>query len=161
MKPEKKKLCVTLLIGLSLTTIKAQEAVPASGGDASGSGGSVSFSVGQQVYVTHAGAPGSMAEGVQQTYEISPVTGLTNRTINLNINAYPNPTNDFLTLSVADRNYENLSYQLIDLSGRILETKKTENSTTDIFIGRYTYGAYFLKVLQGDKEVKTFKIIRQ
>ncbi|MCB0649678.1 MAG: hypothetical protein KDC85_00225 [Saprospiraceae bacterium] len=37
----------------------------ATGGDASGSGGSVSYTVGHPVYTTHDGAGGSVAQGVQ------------------------------------------------------------------------------------------------
>jgi hypothetical protein len=59
----------------SLSTIHAQEAIPAGGGNASGSGGSASYSVGQVVYTTNTGTNGSAAQGVQQPYEISVVSG--------------------------------------------------------------------------------------
>lgn len=50
MYKKKVKLCILLLSGLGLAGLQAQEAVPATGGNASGSGGTVSYSVGQIVY---------------------------------------------------------------------------------------------------------------
>lgn len=52
----------------------AQESAHAAGGDISGSGGSVAYSVGQVVYTAHAGVSGIEAQGVQQRYEIAKVS---------------------------------------------------------------------------------------
>ena len=78
MKYKKKLLTAVMLLGLGgLTSLQAQEAIPATGGEASGSGGSASYTVGQVVYTTNVGTNGnSVAEGVQQPYEISVVTGI-------------------------------------------------------------------------------------
>jgi hypothetical protein len=74
MKP---KLITSLIIGLFLCSfLNAQESVNTASGNASGSGGSVSYSVGEIVYTTNAGDNGAVAQGVQQAYEISAVTGI-------------------------------------------------------------------------------------
>jgi len=91
MRHKKLKLSSILLLGLGLTGLQAQESVNATGGDASGSGGSTSYSVGQVVYTTNTGANGTVEQGVQRPIEIS-VKG-----INLTVLAYPNPTTDYLT----------------------------------------------------------------
>ena len=54
----------------------AQQAFVAAGGDATGSGGTVSFSAGQVVYTTITSGSGSVSQGVQQVYDNSvlPVT---------------------------------------------------------------------------------------
>ena len=49
------KLSVVLLIGIGLTGLQAQEAIPALGSNASGSGGTVNYMVGQVVYTTNTG----------------------------------------------------------------------------------------------------------
>jgi len=49
MRHKRLKLSAVLLLGLGLTGLQAQESVNATGGNASGSGGSVSYSVGQVV----------------------------------------------------------------------------------------------------------------
>ena len=76
MRHKKFTLSAVLLLGLGLTGLQAQTSVNATGGDASGSGGSVSYSVGQVVYTTNTGTSGSVAQGVQQPYEISVVTAI-------------------------------------------------------------------------------------
>jgi len=50
--------------------LQAQETIPASGGKASGSGGTASYSFGQVVYTTYTGTNGLVAQGVQQPFEI-------------------------------------------------------------------------------------------
>ncbi|MCB0409870.1 MAG: hypothetical protein KDD29_06595, partial [Flavobacteriales bacterium] len=66
----KKIIFITLQI-LICSIVFAQENTVSSGGDALGVGGSASYSVGQVVYTTHTGVNGSIAQGVQQPYEIS------------------------------------------------------------------------------------------
>ena len=146
-----------LLFGYGL---KAQDAIPTSGGDASGSGGTVSYTVGQVVYTTNTGSNGSVSQGVQQPYEISVVSGIGDNTINLSCTAYPNPTTDKLTLRVENTEKLNLNYQLLDINGKVLESNKVEGSETCISMESLTPSIYFLKISDGLKEVKTFKIIK-
>ena len=162
MRHKKLKLSAVLLLGLGLTGLQAQTAVTATGGDASGSGGTVAYSVGQVVYTTNTGTNGSVAQGVQQPFEISVVTGIEEaKGINLMVSAYPNPTTDFLTLKVENYDNTNLSYQLLDMNGKLLESKKLECNQTSIVMSNLVPVTYFLKVIQGEKEVKTFKIIKK
>lgn len=150
-----------LLLSLRLTGLQAQEAIPASGGNASGSGGTASYTVGQVVYTSNTGTNGSVAQGVQQPYEISVVSGIEQaKGTNLECSAYPNPTTDFLTLNIENYNNENLSYQLFDISGKLLENKKLTSNETTISMTNLVSATYFLKVIDNNKVVKTFKIIK-
>jgi len=165
MKFKKVKLCAFLLLGIGLTSIEAQEAITAAGGNASGSGGSVSYSVGQVVYTGSTGTNGSVAQGVQQSYKISVVTGIEEaKGINLMVSAYPNPTTDFLNLKVdaysTTLSIQSMSYQLFDISGKLLENKELTSNETTITMENRVAATYFVKVIQGNKEFKTFKIIK-
>lgn len=161
MNAKKIKLVTLFLFGFALVTAQAQEAVIAAGGDASGSGGTVAYSLGQLVYTTHTGTNGSVAQGVQQAFEISVVAGLKEvQAINLTVSAYPNPTTDFLNLKVENYNNQNLSYQLLDMSGKLLETKKIEVDLTRIGMSNLAHATYFVKVIQNNNEIKTFKVIK-
>ncbi len=154
------KLSVVLLLGLGLTGLHAQEAIPAAGGNASGSGGSVSYSVGQVVYTTNTGTNGSVAQGVQQNYAISITTGLDAKGINLEYTAYPNPTTDNLTLKVENHENRDLSYLLYNMNGKLLESKKLTGNKTTITMENLVPAAYFLKIINYQKGIKTFKIIK-
>ncbi len=161
MRHKKLKLSAVLLLGLGLTGLQAQESVNATGGNASGSGGSASYSVGQVVYTTNTGTNGSVAQGVQQPYEISVETGIEEaKGINLSVSAYPNPTTDYLTLSIGEFEISNLSYQLYDMNGKLLQSEKISGNQTSIVMSNLVPANYFVKVIQGNKEVKTFKIIK-
>ena len=161
MKHKRLKLSALLFLGLGLTGLQAQESVNATGGDALGSGGSASYSVGQVVYTTNTGTNGSVAQGVQQAFEISVVTGLEEaKGINLSVSAYPNPTTDYLTLEVKDVELLNLHFQLYDMNGKLLQNEKITGNQTSIVMSNLLPATYFVKVIQGNKEVKTFKIIK-
>lgn len=158
MKHKKLKLGV-LLVGFNLSA-QAQQAATASGGNASGSGGSVAYTVGQVVYTTNTGSNGSVAQGVQQAYEISIVLGVENHQIHL-IQAYPNPTINYLTLNVGDSDLASLNYQLYDITGKLIESKRIASSIETINMEILPSAIYFLKVTNNIKEVKTFKIIKK
>lgn len=161
MRHKKLKLSAVLLLGLGLTGLQAQTAAPTTGGNASGSGGTVSYSVGQLVYTTNTGTNGSVAQGVQQAFEISVVTAIEQaKGINLSVSAYPNPTTDYLTLSIGEFDISNLSYQLYDMNGKLLQNEKITGNQTSIVMSNLVPASYFVKVIQGNKEVKTFKIIK-
>ncbi len=160
MKKNRTKTVALLLLGFSITTAQAQQALPATGGNASGSGGTVAYSVGQVVYTTSTGSNGSVAEGVQQPYEISIVLGIEDNQISLNIQAYPNPTTDYLTLNIGNNELSALNFQLFDISGKLIENKKITSATETIRMENLPTATYFLKVTNNNKEVKTFKIIK-
>jgi len=158
MKYKKVKLGI-LLLGLGLTA-QAQQATTATSGNASGSKGTMAYSVGQIVYTTNTGTKGSVAQGVQQPYEISIVLGVENNAIKLELTAYPNPTTNFLTLNVGETELSTLNFQLYDMSGKLIESRKILSSNETIAMENLLPATYFLKVTNNNKEVKTFKIIK-
>ena len=161
MKQKKLRLSVILLLGLGLSGLQAQEAIPAAGGNASGTGGSGSYSVGLVVYQASSGTNGSVTAGVQQPYEISLVIGIEEAVgINLAVSAFPNPTTDYLILEVKDFDIKTLSFQLYDMNGKLLQNEKIKDVQTSIVMSNLVPSIYFVKVIQGNKEIKTFKIIK-
>ena len=157
-----KNLSLVILLFLGLSNLQAQEATTTAGGEASGSGGSASYTVGQVVYTTKTGTNGnSVTEGVQQPYEISVVTEITEaKDINLSVSAYPNPTSNYLTVKVENYETANLQYMIFDINGKLLQKIKCTGNQTSINIQDYPAANYFVKVLDSEKEIKTFKIIK-
>ena len=144
----------------SVSMTYAQQTVPASGGDAVGSGGSSSYTVGQVVYTTNNGANGSVAQGIQQPYEISTLVGLEVTEINLELSAYPNPTNNVIHLSIGNHKNEKLSYQLYYIQGRLLVGKPVKDNRTNIVLQDFSGSSYLLNVLDNNQLIKTFRIIK-
>jgi hypothetical protein len=164
MKHKKLKLSAVLLLGFGLIGLQAQTSVNTTGGNATGSGGSASYSVGQVVYTTNTVTNGSVAQGVQQPFEISVVTAIEEaKGINLSVSAYPNPTSDYLTLSIdasTSLNIQSLSYQLYDMGGKLWQSENITSNQTSIAMSNLTPATYFVKIIQGNKDVKTFIIIK-
>jgi hypothetical protein len=159
MKHKTTLMSVAFLL-LGLEGLQAQETVPATGGDATGAGGSSSYTVGQVVYTTNTGTNGSVAQGVQQPYEISTTVGINETSINLELSVYPNPTTNYLQLKVESEKLENLNFQLIDLQGKVIENKKVSATTSTIKMETLPKAIYFLNVTDNNQVVKTFKIIK-
>jgi len=158
-----KKIIVStiLFLCLGMFVLQAQQVVTTSGGNATGSGGTVNYTVGQVVYTTITGTNGSVAQGVQQPFEISVITGIEEASdISLEIMVYPNPATDFIRLKIENYEVQNLRYQLYDNSGSLLQDNKVEGSETSLVMNNLVPAIYFLKVIQGNKEIKTFKIIK-
>jgi hypothetical protein len=101
-----------------------------------------------------------VAQGVQQPYTISVVLGIEDNSINLDFTAYPNPTINFLTLNVGNAELSTLSFQLYDLRGILIESRKIVSSTETIGMENLPSAMYFLRVTNNNKDVKTFKIIK-
>jgi hypothetical protein len=155
---------ITTIVALIFSVgLHAQESPTATGGDATGTGGTSSYSVGQVVYTTATGTNGSVAQGVQQPYEISIITGVKETTINLEMNVYPNPTTNFLSLKVdasTSLSNQQLSYQLIDLQGKVITNKKVTATNSTINVESLPKAIYFLNVTKDNQVVKTFKVIK-
>jgi hypothetical protein len=155
------KLFIAFCLFEYCTLIQAQNTIPATGGNASGTGGNLSYTIGQVASMTIPGITGTVTQGVQQPYEISVVTALEEaKDINLISSVYPNPTNDLLTLKVELYENASFSYWLYGVSGNLIETKKVLSDETQISLGNQVAGSYFLKITSGNKEIKTFKIIK-
>ena len=116
-------------MSLSHNQLSAQEVVSASGGEATGSGGSFSYSVGQVFYSTSTASTGSISQGVQQALEFVTLSNPDLTSLNLTAVTYPNPTADYVILSLNDSSLEKLSYTLYDLLGRLITKNRWKNYT--------------------------------
>lgn len=157
MKYKKTVICIAFLL-LGLGGMYAQENTVTTGSKATGIGGTASYSVGQIVYTSASGTNGSVIQGLQQPYEISVITGVDETTINLEMNIYPNPTTNFLTLKTEE--FKNLEFRLIDLEGKVIKNKKIVASTTTIVTEDLSQATYFLVLINDNRVIKTFKVIK-
>ena len=131
MKHKKVKLSALILLA-GLTGLQAQEAVTAAGGDATGSGGTVSYTIGQIDYTTNTGTGGTVTQGVQQPYEFF-ILGIDDKKdISVKLSVYPNPAVSTVNLRIDNQNLENLSFQLYDVNQKLILNQKVSNTETSI-----------------------------
>jgi hypothetical protein len=155
------KIYLIVLFSVIGLITKAQQSSITSGGNATGTGGTVSYSVGQMNYTTNTGTGGSACQGVQQPFEIFAVTNVNDaKDLNINLSAFPNPTFDNLTLKVESAITKNLSYLLFDMNGKLLASQKLEGAETKISMNNYAAATYFIQITENNNTLKTFKIIK-
>lgn len=149
-----------LLAFLSVPKMHAQQAVVVSGENATGSGGSSNYSIGQVAYLAVNGTGGSINEGVQQAFDIFTL-GVDNfPEIILQMTVYPNPATSFVNLKLDNSNFQNLQYQLFDMQGRTIANEKIANPETQIEMENLPPAIYLLHVINENRIIKSFKIIK-
>lgn len=157
----KKSTYISLLFLMLFSTVAfGQETVLSAGGEASGSG-SVSYSVGQVLYTTNTGTNGSVAKGVQQPYEISIITSVDNVTdTDMEINVFPNPVTNNITLDIENLEQQKLTYTLYNLQGKTITRNQLTGNSTTIKMEDLPKATYFLKITDNNTVIKTIRIIK-
>lgn len=140
--------------------MSGQAAIVSSGGSTSNGNGSVSYSVGQVGYTYQTSNSGSVDAGVQKAYEIFIVEGIDEATVNLRLQAYPNPTTDFLQLQVDGSSQTDCYFELSDLNGKLLYSARVQSNLTSIDMRPYSASIYFLTIKSNQQKTKTFKIVK-
>lgn len=148
-----------------VTGIFAQSAIVPVGGNAQSNSGSVSYTVGQIAVQTVNSDNGSVsvAEGVQQPYEIMTVGVDDYPEIILNAVVYPNPTENLaqLELNGFEIPTSGLRAILHDANGKLLQILDVTEDLTSFQIGQYATGTYYLELRDGNRLLKTFKLVRK
>ncbi len=162
MRLNKVEFILIILSNLFINALNAQTSISVAGGDISASDGTVSYSIGQIVYTTNTGTNGySVAQGVQQPYEISVLEGIEeSNEIKLNCSTIPNPTSDFIILNIENYRKNDLNYLLYDVSGKLVASKNIYDKETSIDFSNLAKATYLLKVLNNKNLVKSFKIVK-
>ena len=142
-------------------TVQSQDAVAISGGEAIGSGGTSSYTLGQVFYTVTTANYGSISQGVQQSFELFTLSNPQLMTVNLEALVYPNPSSDHVKLNITDNALTDLSYVLLNIQGKVVSSAKLSSLDTPISLHGLSVGTYVLKVSQKNNELKTFKIIKK
>ena len=77
----------------------------------------------------------------------------------LDVIAYPNPTTNNFSITVQADAKEKIMMQVVDMYGRIIETRNVSANSIVRFGDRYRSGTYFVRIIQG-KEHKEIKLIK-
>ena len=144
---------------LSVMILSAQSDVVPVGGTATGSGGTVTYTVGQIAVQTYSNGTFTISEGVQQPYEIQIIGVDDYPGITLNAMVYPNPTVGNVQLTINNEQLEG-EVKVFDMNGKFLFSKRIERQNTEIPMSDLATGTYFVNVLDGTQVLKTFKVVK-
>jgi hypothetical protein len=140
----------------------AQSDFTSGGGDASGIGGEISFSIGQVAYTNMKDESGQVSLGVQQSYLSIMVSNEETGTV-FTTGLFPNPVQKELYVTLhdsADTRLKEYSFLLTDVSGRKIMSGELQNDITNISVEALQGGIYLLQVMHRDISIQTFKVIK-
>lgn len=157
------KLSIFLVLTFTNHMSSAQSGTVTTGGQFNSVGGSVSFSIGQLDYVTLNNSTIVITQGLQQPFELflEKLTSRNNKDSSERISAFifPNPTNEYLVISIEESNTKEIMYSLVDASGRtLLSRTKINDNTTNINMQDYPDGTYYLLLINRDDLINQFII---
>jgi hypothetical protein len=135
-----------------------QQSVVTAGGDVDGAQGSLAYSIGQ-IFQNSLGQ-GNFQEGVQQPFEIYPVTSNRNRMPPLSLQIFPNPTQEWVVLRREETSPSPLQVLLSDLQGRHLLSQPWENNELTLDFGHLPPGIYLLTLDKQGFFMGSYKIIK-
>lgn len=115
----------------------------------------------QVAHITTTGLPGSLHKEIKNPYYVSTITEREDaKGIDLNVSAYPNPTNCNLTVNIDNFKTNNLNVVLMDATGEEVLSKSLDLKLTELDLHAYPAGTYFAKIQNPSKAIKTFKIVK-
>lgn len=137
----------------------AQQDVLSSGGDASSSSGSISYSIGQVVFSNSENASGSVNEGVQQPDIIIPINVVEDlQTIEVGL--FPNPTRENVMITMPDFQPK-LNASVFDRNGSLIVDWTIQSSQTFLYVGDWAAGQYILRITGNSGHHSEYKLIKQ
>jgi hypothetical protein len=142
------------LVGFQLI---AQSTALSSGGEGSGPGGTVSFSIGQLVVESTIDSQGSISPGVQQTYESSSVY-VNEELFNNNLQVYPNPATHLIQLEFASPFEGQLI--ILDIQGNTVATQEINSKSVQIDASNWSAGTYMLQVQKDKQSVSVHRVVK-
>ena len=150
-------LCLLMLFA----NLPGQGGAGTSGGEGETGMYKVSYSIGQCFYTATSQSALYISSGIQHPFMlISIETDVQEEDADPGLEAYPNPVKDRLRLKIEDPEMKELTYNLLDVSGKILQVRKIDEREMVIPMTDLTAGIYFLNIYCETGILKTFKLIK-
>lgn len=156
-----------VLIALILTggCLMAQSTFGVTGGNVKGASGSLTYTMGQFAIETTYGkvtnasrVAANLREGVQQTYTVEELRIDGVQPLDCNVNVYPNPTVDYVTVGLAN-DIPDLHYELYSIDGKLLQKGTIQQAEQNIEMRNYAAGTYVLRLAAG-RASNSYRIVK-
>ncbi|MFO8067054.1 MAG: T9SS type A sorting domain-containing protein [Bacteroidales bacterium] len=126
--------------------------------------GSISYSAGLFDYFFIAGEEGSLTFGLQHSYDITEIIDTVNVDetpfSNLDVAVFPNPTSDQINISILTENPAKFSFLLFDMNGKLIMNEALTGELTLVPMKSIINGTYILEIVNSNRKIKSFKIIK-
>lgn len=139
----------------------AQWAITAAGGEASGSGGTLSYSCGIVAFTHHHQNNISLSQGVQLGFEIPQFYVNASNIEAYAFEVFPNPTGSNLTIKRDNRIQNIPEVYVFSQDGKFLLHDVLFDEFTNLSLSGFSNGNYLVAIANGGAVLKYFKIIKQ
>ena len=154
-----KRLVLLSIISLFfISKNNAQDVITTAGDHHATTSGSLSWTLGEAIIETYSTGLNSLTQGFNQS-QLSATATYELPGLNFSLNAFPNPTSDFLILET-DRAKE-MEYQVYNQQGKLIIQSKLTGFQTKIDFQEFVPAIYIIKVFENSIPLKQFKIIKQ
>ena len=148
------------ILSVFCVVAQAQQAVTTSGNHTENSTAILSWTIGQAFTKTFGNSNHELTQGIHQvTLSVTALDEIQSEQIE--ISAFPNPTTHYVEIEVDCEDFNDLSYQLYDFNGKLLEQKQISNSITTIETTKLPTSTYFIKIYRSQTYLRTFQIIKK
>lgn len=144
---------VSLFISLFVVS---QDVVSTQGDSYSNANASIDFTIGEVVISTGSDGTNDITQGFHQTKWS--YVGLENHSPKYDVTIFPNPTED--VLNVQTLQFDNVTYMIFDVNGKLILHDKLSEEITAIEVGQLAPGSYSLILKDNQQKLKTFKLIK-
>jgi hypothetical protein len=147
------------LIGQLIHGQNQEQVVSSSGGNGQNGDTSIEWTLGETMINSFSAGNILLTQGFHQpSLKVTAIKTLDG--IPFTVETYPNPTNELLLIQLENAAMQNFHYELYDMNGKVLEQDELDSNITAINMVNYPVGVYLLKVMQLNKEIKTFEIVK-
>ncbi|MBK8280016.1 MAG: T9SS type A sorting domain-containing protein [Saprospiraceae bacterium] len=153
------KITFTLFILIYYSFLHSQSNFVSAGGDVKNSTGSISSSIGPWDYLTIKSNSGTISQGIQQSY-LTLSTPYEDGMKEIEITIMPNPTINFVNLTISKFTPLKYQYSIFDIKGVLIQQSKITDKSTRINLESLPASTYLLQVNNNQRTIKTFKIIK-
>ena len=157
----KKKIGFIIVLLLCALHVQCQQQVVSSAGNFhSNASGSISWTLGELAVETLTTAGNILTQGFQQSRLT--VVGIGDiPALDFEIVVFPNPASDHLIIRTDKEQHENLYYQLYDLTGKLIVQDRIRETETTIAVNHLRAAVYLLRIIEGNRQVRSFKVVKQ
>lgn len=155
---------LSLLFFIVFQTANSQELPTPSASDVFVSRGNSTYTTAQITYKDMTQKPSSTLGDIQYVYEIYSLN-LDENKHNFQMKLFPDATSSSLLLELDNYANDELSYQIIDMQGKVLKKAKIDkasvtNNQTQINVILLPISSYILSIFEDDEKIESFKILK-
>ena len=154
------RIALMILLLLSAVPCTAQQVLGNAGDHFTNAQTDLAYTLGESVVPTLSNGSHTATQGFHQPIEVSPVTAMDEDGFEPKTKVYPNPVRETVHIWLAEDAW-NRSFQVLDLTGKVLRTGHLEPGETALWLGDLPIGHYLISIrAETTQSTESFRILK-